>query len=263
MCELLGVCVEQPVRLSLGWEEFALHGSRRAGNPDGWGVAYFAHRDVLLLREPGPAAESPMVKFLAEHAPASRQIISHVRRATMGGLSLENTQPFVRRLAGRAHVFAHNGHVADTELPAGSPFLHPLGETDSERLFALLLADIETLWRHRIPPLADRLSVVERFASRQREHGALNFLYCDGETLFAHGHRHTIPGEAISSDPGLYVLERDAGDGDGFDASCIGIACDEGKGLQAVVATVPLDGQPWTPLAQGEIACFERGRRVR
>ena len=34
MCELLGVCVEQPVRLSLRWEEFALHGSRRAGNPD-------------------------------------------------------------------------------------------------------------------------------------------------------------------------------------------------------------------------------------
>jgi len=263
MCELLGVCVEQPVRLSLGWEEFALHGSRRAGNPDGWGVAYFAHRDVLLLREPGPTAESPMVKFLADHAPASRQIISHVRRATKGGRSLENTQPFVHRLAGRAHVFAHNGHVADTELPAGSPFLRPLGETDSERLFALLLADIEALWRRRTPPLADRLSVVERFAGRQREHGALNFLYCDGETLFAHGHRHTIPGEAISSDPGLYVLERDAGDGDGFDASCIGIACDEGKGLQAVVATVPLDDQPWTPLAHGEIACFEQGRRVR
>ena len=263
MCELLGICVEQPVRLSLGWDEFALHGSRRAGNPDGWGVAYFAHRDVLLLREPGPAAESPMVKFLAAHAPPSRQIISHVRRATTGGRSLENTQPFVHRLAGRAHVFAHNGHVTDTALCDDNPFLRPLGETDSERLFALLLADMEGLWRRRTPTLGDRLSVVEDFAARLRAHGALNFLYGDGQTLFAHGHRHTIPGEAISSDPGLYVLERDAGDGGGFDKSCVGIACDGGKGLQAVVATVPLDDQPWTPLGHGEIACFEQGRRVR
>ena len=262
MCELLGVCVQHPVRLSLGWEEFVLHGSRRVGNPDGWGVAYFAQRDVLLLREPGPAAESPMVTFLAHHAPPSRQIISHVRRATSGERSLENTQPFVRRLAGRAHVFAHNGHVGDTQTLADRPFLRPLGETDSERLFALLLADVEELWRKRTPPLAERLPVVERFAARLREHGALNFLYSDGETLFAHGHRHTIPGEAISSEPGLYVLERDAGDGEAVDVPCIGLACDGGKGLQAVVATVPLDDQPWTPLAPGEIACFEQGRRV-
>jgi len=126
-----------------------------------------------------------------------------------------------------------------------------------------MLADIEGLWRRRTPPLGDRLSVVGSFAHRLREHGALNFLYCDGQTLFAHGHRRTIPGEAISTDPGLYVLERDAGDGDGFEPSCIGIACDGGKGLQAVVATVPLDDRPWTPLGHGEIACFEQGRRVR
>jgi glutamine amidotransferase len=122
MCELLGVCVEHPVRLRLGWEEFALRGSRRGGNPDGWGVAYFAHHDALLLREPGPAAASPMVTFLARHAPPSKQIISHVRNATTGARSLENTQPFVRRLAGRAHVFAHNGHVPGMEIPAGRPY---------------------------------------------------------------------------------------------------------------------------------------------
>ena len=263
MCELLGVSVEQPIRLRFGWEDFALHGSRRAGNPDGWGVAYFAHRDVLLLREPGPAAESPMVNFLAQHAPPARQIISHVRRATTGALTLENTQPFVRYLAGRAHVFAHNGYVADTENPTGNPYLQPLGDTDSERLFALLLDELEKLWSQQTPSLAERFLVVERFAQQQRARGALNFLYCDGETLFAHGHRHTVPGETISSEPGLYVLERDAGDGTDANLPCKGLACDGGKGLQAFVATMPLDEQPWKPLANGEIACFERGLRVR
>lgn len=261
MCELLGVSVEQPIRLRFGWESFALHGSSRAGNPDGWGVAYFAQRDVLLLREPGPAAGSPMVEFLAQHAPPSRQIISHVRRATIGALSLENTQPFVRYFAGRAHVFAHNGYVEDVGISADSPNLQPVGDTDSERLFGLLLAELEELWFHETPSLAERFSVVESFAQRLRERGALNFLYSDGETLFAHGHRYTVPGEAVSSDPGLYVLERDAGDGDAV--PCVGLACDGGKGRQAFVATMPLDDQSWTPLAHGEIACFEQGLRVR
>ena len=262
MCELLGICVEHPVRLRLGWEEFALRGSRRAGNPDGWGVAYYAHRDVLLMREPTPAAESATVKFLAHHAPPSTHIISHVRRATKGARTLENTQPFVRYLAGRAHVFAHNGHVTNVEFTTANPYLRPTGDTDSEQLFAQLLSELETLWCHRTPPLTDRLSVVECFSRRMREHGPLNFLYCDGETLFAHGHRHTVPGEAISKDPGLYILERDGGDDDGFNAPCVGIGCDGAGGRQAVVATLPLDDQNWTPLARGEIACFERGRRV-
>ena len=263
MCELLGVCVEHPVRLRLGWEEFALRASHTDSNPDGWGVAYGAHRDVLLLREPGPAAESPMVKFLARHAPVSKLIISHVRRATTGALTLENTQPFVRYLAGRAHVFAHNGYVPDIKIPTGNACLRPVGETDSERLFALLLTDMEPLWRNGTPPLSERLSAVEHFARRLRERGALNFLYGDGETLFAHGHRHTVPGETITDDPGLYVLERHAVDGGGGNTPCRGLACDGGKGFQAIVATMQLDDQPWMPLACGEIACFEQGRRVR
>jgi DNA-binding transcriptional LysR family regulator len=35
MCELLGVSVEQPIRLRFGWEDFVQHGSHRAGNPEG------------------------------------------------------------------------------------------------------------------------------------------------------------------------------------------------------------------------------------
>lgn len=260
MCELLGISVREPVRLRFGWDDFVRRGSRDAGNPDGWGVAYFGRRDVLLLREPKPAAESPMVRLLGQYAPASTQIVSHVRRATRGALALENTQPFVRHLAGRAHVFAHNGYVAQTGPVPDQLFLQPTGDTDSERLFALLLADMKNLWHERHePPLSARLAALERFALSLRERGAMNFIYCDGETLFAHGHRHTLPGADISNEPGLYVLEREAGDDD---VPCVGLACDGGKGPQAMVATMPLDSQPWKPLGAGEIACFEHGRRI-
>lgn len=264
MCELFGVSVEEPIRLRFGWDSFARRGSREGGNPDGWGVAYFARRDVLLLREAEPAADSPMVRFLARCAPRSRLIVSHVRRATRGKRSLENTQPFVRYLAGRAHVFAHNGFVADPgPIPAGTS-LRPTGETDSERLFALLLSKLEPLWRRGVAPsMDDRLAVVDEFARSMRERGALNFLYCDGEILFAHGHRHTVPGDAVSTDPGLYVLQRDDRPDNGPDVPCVGLECDEIESPHALVATVPLDGQTWTALDPGELACFERGRRVR
>jgi glutamine amidotransferase len=252
MCELLGVSVEEPIRLRFGWDSFARRGSREGGNPDGWGVAYFARRDVLLLREPEPAAESPMVRFLARYAPPSRLIVSHVRRGTQGGRTLENTQPFVRHLAGRAHVFAHNGSVAEPgPIPAGL-FLHPTGATDSERLFAVLLSKLEPLWRGDVvPSIDDRLAVVDEFAQSMRERGSLNFLYCDGETLFGHGHRHTLPGEAVSTDPGLYVLERDGRRDDGPDVPCVGLECDGAAGPNAFVATMPLDGQAWSALRPG------------
>ena len=93
MCQLLGLSSSDPVRLTFNWESFVLQGSQEGGNPDGWGVAYFAGADATLLREPAPAAESPMVQFLNSHAPRSDLVISHVRRATHGERKLENTQP--------------------------------------------------------------------------------------------------------------------------------------------------------------------------
>lgn len=266
MCQLLGVSVSEPIRLRFAWEQFARRGSSDGGNPDGWGIAYYEDRDVLLLREPRPAADSPLVHFLGAAAPYSRCIISHIRRATGGENVLANTQPFVRYRHGRAHVFAHNGYLdaPDFAVPEGA--LPAVGDTDSELLFAYLLSRLEPLWREtptaEVPSLSARLEVLTEIAGLARQFGAANFIYCDGVTLFAHAHRHTVPGEAISDLPGLYVLERDSGVA-GDDSPCEGISCDGGSGAQAVVATKPLDHQHWKALTAGEIACFENGQRIK
>ncbi len=88
-----------------------MRGSEASGSPDGWGVAYLHETDAQLIREPAPAMNSPLVTFLGSHGPASDLVVSHVRHATVGDRKLANTQPFVRCLGGRAHVFAHNGYV--------------------------------------------------------------------------------------------------------------------------------------------------------
>lgn len=264
MCQLLGLSSSDPVRLTFGWESFVQRGSREGGNPDGWGVAYFSDKDVTLLREPEPAANSPMVQFLTRHAPRSNLVISHIRRATFGERKLANTQPFHRMLGGHAHVFAHNGFVPPVATGPGSPWLVPQGDTDSERLFCRLLAELETSWSEdRVPELARRHDIVQRFAREILPLGASNFLYSDGITLFAHGHRRTLPGDAVSDEPGLYVNLHESRTGSDMTASCRGLRTEGKCSQQTLIASFPLNDREWEPLPPGEIACFERGRRIR
>ena len=87
-----------------------------------------------------------------------RAAIAHVRRATVGLPSLENTHPFVHGI----YLFAHNGTVPNFER-VGERLLPELdeahrsgihGTTDSEHVFRYLL----TLWqRHPERPLIDIL----------------------------------------------------------------------------------------------------------
>jgi predicted glutamine amidotransferase len=264
MCQLLGLSSSDPIRLTFNWESFAMRGSQQGGNPDGWGVAYYEGVDAMLLREPAPAAESSMVQFLDSHAPRSNLIISHVRRATHGERKLANTQPFQRVLGGHTHVFAHNGFVPPVKVSSTSSWLTPQGDTDSEQLFCRLLDNLEPLWGSgAIPAFEKRYDAVTGFAREILQHGASNFLYSDGVNLFAHGHRHTIPGDDVSDEPGLYVSTYQSQTGSDMAIPCEGLRAEGSCSYQALVATLPLSEHNWEPLKAGEIACFERGQRIR
>lgn len=259
MCQLFGISAASPLQMRFSWERFALRGSEAGGNPDGWGIAYAEANDVHILRESTPAAESPLVSFLTQHGPASATVISHVRRATSGERALANTQPFARVLGGRTHVFAHNGHVPGVE-EHGEGWLRPVGATDSERLFCELLSRLARLWRGPdVPGLDARTDVVTRFADDVRGAGAANFLYFDGVTLFAHGHRRTLPGDAISTEPGLYLLDCV---GEERRAHCEGVGATGACERASIVATMPLGADGWRPLAAGELVRLEGGRAV-
>jgi len=241
-----------------------MRGSQVGGNPDGWGVAYYQGADVTLLREPVPAAKSPMVQFLNSHAPRSDLIISHIRRATQGDRVLANTQPFQRVLGGRTHVFAHNGYVPPFGLSSTSSWLFPKGDTDSELLFCHLLGFLEPLWSGGdTPAFEKRFDVIESFAREILQLGASNFLYSDGVTLFAHGHRQTVPGDAVSDEPGLYFKRHQSKPGSDMVVPCTGLRTEGRCSHQALVASLPLDDDNWEALESGEIACFERGQRIR
>jgi predicted glutamine amidotransferase len=237
----------------------AQHGSRATHLGDGWGVAFHAGDDALLIKQPEPAEESAWVGFLETQRVRSRVVLSHIRRATQGEVSLRNTQPFARELGGRMHVFAHNGRMAGIEQRFGGSCrrFRPIGSTDSEVAFCILMDRMSDLWSAPAAPSpAERLVVVADLAADMREFGPANFLYTDGDLLFAHGHRRTQPDGTIAP-PGLTMLTRRcAMDPDALATAGVGLGDAQ---LVTLFASVPLTNEAWQPLSEGEIVVVSNG----
>ncbi len=250
--------------INFSFAEFSRRGASTARNPDGWGVAYYDGFDVRLVREPEPTDDSACVRFLMDHAVDSSLVVSHVRRATQGRRSLPNTQPFARELGGRMHVFSHNGDldgIMETELDA---WYRPVGDTDSEHAFCLLLGKLAGAWQRRdgMPSFDERFDIVCAFAERLRPLGPANFIYSDGDALFAHAHRRTQPGEKVPRPPGMHLLHRAC-----REPVCpdLGPGLDIDHPLQEVVllASVPLTDEGWLALDEGEVVAARGGQLLR
>jgi len=144
MCRLFGMHSAAPVPATfwlLDAPDSLAEQSRR--NPDGTGLGYFdtAGRPVVD-KQPLAAWED------AEFARAAREVtattvLAHVRYASTGGPDATNTHPFVQD----GRLFAHNGVVEDLDvLDARIAELGVAdlvaGQTDSERVFALITASV-------------------------------------------------------------------------------------------------------------------------
>jgi glutamine amidotransferase len=265
MCELLGLSSNQPATVNLSIGTLASHGSTAGKLRDGWGVAYCEGPDVRLIKDAEPAGESDWVRFIRDHALRSNIVIAHVRTATMGSRAYRNTQPFVRELAGRMHLFAHNGWLP--RIFEGRAFdsaqFNPVGDTDSEKAFCGLLEKMKTVWLRAgtIPPIEERLSIVAAFAMNLRSLGPANFLYSDGDTLFAHGHRRMQAATSKVEPPGLVYLLRVCPHAE-HPATVSGLSVHSPDQSVALVASVPLNDEPWIPLGEGEVIAIRNGEIV-
>ena len=141
MCRLFGLHAGTEVCTATFWllnaPDSLAEQSRK--NPDGTGIGVFDQNGrPRLYKEPIAAWQDS--QFATEaHRLTGTTFVAHVRYATTGSLDVRNTHPFLQD----GRIFAHNGVVQGLESiderlrELGTDGL-VLGETDSERVFALI-----------------------------------------------------------------------------------------------------------------------------
>lgn len=228
--------------------------SRR--EPDGTGLGAFApDGSPIVYKQPLAAYEDQAFACEAKEL-ESRTFVAHVRYASTGAVSLENTHPFEQQ----ARLFAHNGVIGELETlerELGDSMRLVGGETDSERFFALVTKEIE-----RAGDVGEGIVRAANWVADHLPVFALNFVLITAEDLWAL--RYPDVHE-------LHLLERPAGGSGGGrhldHASARGSVRVRSAALAerpaVVVATERMDeDRAWRELEPGELVHVDSALRV-
>lgn len=265
MCQLLGMNCNAPTDVTFSFRGFAQRGGHTDQHADGWGIAFFEGQEDTLddkgLRhfvDTQPACSSPIAELISRYPIRSRNVISHIRKATQGRITLENCHPFVRELWGRYWVFAHNGNL-ENFAPRLHGHFQPVGTTDSERAFCWIMQELSK--SHAGVPSIEELSMTLReLALLIAPYGTFNFLLSNGQALWAHA--STKPDSSS-----LYYIERK-------DPFAHATLSDEDVSINfadhtlptdrvALVVTTPLTtNENWIAFAPGELKVFANGAQL-
>ncbi len=251
MCQLLGMNCNVPTDICFSFTGFQARGGATDVHSDGWGIAFFAGAGARVFLDPQPSSQSPVAELVRRYPIRSLNVIAHIRKATQGTVSLENTHPFMRELWGRYWIFAHNGNLADYR-PALDGSFRPVGQTDSESAFCHLLQMLRERFPAGMPQAPELHAAIDEFAALLRPFGPFNFLLSNGDYLFAH--RTTELHYVVRQAPFTVAHLKDQ------DVS-IDFSEVTGAGDRvALIVTQPLtDNEIWTPLPIGRVVRFVDG----
>jgi predicted glutamine amidotransferase len=186
---------------------------------DGWGIGVYSQGGGWLLQRGTDCAHEDDDFHEVAAGSCGEVLIAHVRKRTVGAITLENTHPFEKS----GWVFAHNGTIEDIEWVKSQVSPDRMadinGQTDSEIFFAFLLTRLDMA---RIGAAGEGHATDAVLAGaladlhRRPKIGACNFLLSNGRTLYAHRWGRTLyllekrPGQAVrveraSSETGAVV----------------------------------------------------------
>jgi glutamine amidotransferase len=246
MCRLFGLHADRRVVTATFWlleaPDNLVEQSKR--NPDGTGLGVFeADGKPVVYKQPIAAWQDS--QFAAEaHEVTGTTFIAHVRYSSSAALELRNTHPFLQD----DRIFAHNGVV--TGLDVVDARLRELGvddlvqgDTDSERIFALITASTR---RHNGDVSAGIVDAVGWLAETVPVF-AVNMLLSTSTDMWALRYPETHQ---------LYLLDRRDIDGrrlrmhsDRITAHCEQLTSD----ASVLFASEPMDDDDWRLLAPGEL----------
>ena len=210
--------------------------------PDGAGLGWFDERGSARISKQPIAAYADRQFGREAREVSSRNFLAHVRFASTGGLSLRNTHPFEQH----DRLFAHNGHVE--ELPAleahlGEDLRLVKGDTDSERIFALITREVAA----RDGDVGAGIQAACAWVAANLPVFAINFVLASADGLWILRYPETHPLYLLERAPGL-PLEH---------SSQLGsrVRSEQAANRRlAVAATEPMDADTnWRMLSSGEL----------
>lgn len=246
MCRLFGLHADKRVVTATFWlldvPDNLVEQSRR--NPDGTGLGVFdADGKPVVHKEPMAAWRD--CEFATQaHELTGTTFIAHVRYSSGAALELRNTHPFLQD----GRIFAHNGVV--TGLDVLDARLRELGvedlvhgETDSERIFALITActrngggDVSAGIVDAVGWLAETVPIF-----------AVNVLLCTASDMWALRYPETHE---------LYMLDRRDVDGQRLRMETRRITTHSEhltSDASVLFASEPMDDSDWQSLSPGEL----------
>lgn len=233
MCELYAINSRRPVRANDHLQLFFLDSVH---HPHGWGLAWREGGRVLLHKEELRALDSNYLGYLLDEPIRSSHVVAHIRNATIGSLSYNNTHPFRRTdLGGRRWIVAHNGTILNDRLTSGYRAF-AAGDTDSEQIVIYLIDALDDVAERKGAPLdfGERFVVLSHAIEELSQENKLNLVLDDGE--FTYVHTNTV-------EPTLYVRTTNT---------------------TAYFCTRPLDdGRTWQPLPRNRLTAYRDGRPER
>lgn len=251
MCQLLGMNCNVPTDICFSFQGFCTRGGKTDHHKDGWGIAFFEGPGCRIFLDNKPSFESPVAQMVLNYPIRSTNVIAHIRKASVGPVSIENCHPFQRELWGRCWVFAHNGDVPHVEKYENM-FYRPIGQTDSEKAFCLILDTLKKEFPNKKPATAELYAVLKRETENITGDGAFNYLLSDGEDLFAHCSTNLFYIVRRAPFAAAHLIDQD-----------ITVDFKEKTSPNdrvAIIATQPLtDNETWTQIKPGQLIVFREG----
>jgi glutamine amidotransferase len=210
--------------------------------PDGTGLGWFDERGAPHVHKQPIAAYADMEFGREAREVSSSTFIAHVRFASTGALDVRNTHPFEQE----ARLFAHNGVVEDLprfDAHLGDALSLVKGDTDSERLFALITHETAA----REGDVGAGIAAACDWVAANLPLLAINLVLTTGEDLWALRYPETHELHVLDRAPGT-ALEHE---------SVLGSRVHSEHGATqrlVVIASEPMDADPgWRALESGEL----------
>ncbi len=250
MCELLGMSANVPTDICFSFSGLMQRGGGTGPHRDGWGIAFYEGKGLRSFHDPDPSCDSKIAEFIKNHPIKSTLVVSHIRQANVGKVSLENTHPFSRELWGYVWTYAHNGQLDKVLFDWPLKYYYPVGNTDSEYAFCWLMDQLREKYPKKPTDNAELSAFIHQCCEQLRALGVFNMLLAESNYLFAY------------STTKLSWITRQAPFGEASLKDCdITVDFKNETSITdkvTVIATEPLThNEIWHTIKTGELATFE------